>query len=191
MSYQRPVSPAPRPAGFGCFALAAGATLALAFATLAVLFLDSGADDGKLVLDDADSYAPGSVEFAAQRNFYLVRLGQGDYYALADLDAANRAAPQRRCRVAPIPASDPALPGLLASYGSRLSARAAGSTLLFREGCNGAVYDVTGVRLDAEAPNLDRYPVSIRSDGRLVIDVRKRTCSERRGGNVAAPVACR
>jgi hypothetical protein len=174
----------------GCTAAAGIVILLVVFVVFAGIYLDSGSDSGRLVLDDAEAYAPGSVEFISQRNFYLVRLGDGSYLALADLDAANRASQQRRCRVAPVPGDDAQLPALLEAYALRVSPAAAGSTLLFRESCNMAVYDVTGVRMDAEGPNLDRYPVDIRSDGKLTVDVSQRRCTRRAGSDPFGPIAC-
>jgi len=141
-------------------------------------------------LAPAESYANGSVEFVAARNFFLSRLGDGSFLALSDLDGANRANQQRRCRVAPIPRNDPKLPQLLAGYAGRMSAQAAGSTLLFREDCNSAVYDVTGVRLDNDAANLERFTVEIDSAGRVTVDVSKRICTKREGANAMAMVSC-
>ncbi len=155
----------------------------------AIRFLESGANAGELLLEPADAYAPGAVEFVGARNFYLVRLVDGSFLALSDLDAANRANAARRCRVAPVQAADPQLPSLLERHAGKTSAPAAGATLLFREECNKAVYDVTGLRLDADAANLDRYPVSVDESGRVVVDVSKRTCTVRSGERpfVAAP----
>jgi hypothetical protein len=135
-------------------------------------------------------YLPDTATYVGERNFYLVKLGQNDYYALADLDAANRANGVRRCRAVPVASSDPALPELVERYRRRLSPAAAGSTLLFREVCNHAIYDVTGTRLDADAANLDRYPVSVRGDGRVVVDLSRRQCSAREAGALAVERAC-
>jgi hypothetical protein len=171
--------------------MAAAVVLTVFVVAFALAYLDSGADAGKLVLDDAQAYGRGTVEFVSQRNLFLVRLADGSFLALSDLDAANRASPQRRCRVSPMPVDDARLPGLLQRFGSRSSEQAGGSTLLFREDCNGAIYDVAGARLDAAGPNLDRYPVGVRSDGKLTVDVGKRQCTERAGREAFAPVSCR
>ncbi len=170
--------------------MAAAVVLAVFVAGFTLVFLDSGADSGQLVLDEADAYGRGTVEFVSQRNFYLVRLADGSFLALSDLDAANRASPQRRCRASPMAAGDARLPGLLQRFGSRLSDQAGGSTLLLREDCNGAIYDVAGARLDGEGPNLDRYPVEIRADGKLSVEAGKRRCTERVGAEAFAPVSC-
>jgi len=171
--------------------MAAAVVLTVFAVGFAVAFLDSGADSGKLVLDEAEAYGRATVEFVPQRNFYLVKLADGSFLALSDLDAANRASPQRRCRVSPMPADDARLPGLLQRFGSRFSEQAGSSTLLFREDCNGAVYDVAGARLDGEGPNLDRYPVDVRADGKLTVEVGARRCTERSGRETFAPIACR
>jgi hypothetical protein len=155
-----------------------------------VIFLDSGSATGKVTLDRAAAYAEGSVERFADRGFYLVRLRGADIFALVDLDAANRLAQGRRCRVAPIAVADPALPGLLDRYRRSFSPQAAGSNIIFREDCNGALYDVAGMRLDAPGPNLDRFPVEVNEAGFVVVDTARRTCSERDGPDPFAPVAC-
>ena len=69
-----------------------------------------------------------------------------------------------------------------------MSAQAAGSTLVFREDCNKAIYDVTGMRLDSEAANLDRYFVAIDEEGRLTVDVSKRRCTARSGTQAAGAI---
>lgn len=179
------------PVALGCTAAAGAVILVIFLAIAAIMFLESGANTGKLVLDPVDAYARGSVEFVGQRNFYVVRLADGSFVALSDLDAANRTNPQHRCRVAPLQATNPDLPGLVERYGAKMSAQAAGSTLLFREECNKAVYDVSGLRLDAEAPNLERYPVSEDGSGRLVVDVSKRICSAREGAQPFRSTTCK
>jgi hypothetical protein len=158
---------------------------------LGVVFLESGSDDGKATLDPVRSYALGSVTYVSARNLFVVRLATGDVYALADLDAANRASASRRCRVGPVAATDPALPELLEKLGSRLSPEAAGSTLVFREDCFGAVYDVTGLRLDADDANLDRYPVEIDGKGNVVVNTARRQCSRRDATAPFATIACK
>lgn len=174
------------PVALGCsFAVATLVIGALAVLAL-VAFLESGADSGKLVLDPAEAYARGSVEFVGQRNFYLVRLADGSFLALNDLDRANRASQQRRCRVAPMGTTDPLLRQLLDTLSTRMSAAAAGSTLLFREDCNKAVYDITGLRLDTDGANLDRYAVATDARGRVTVDLSKRICTNR---SVAAAVS--
>jgi hypothetical protein len=71
-----------------------------------------------------------------------------------------------------------------------MSDEAAGSTVVFRESCNNAVYDVTGVRLDTEGRNLDRHPVSITDDGFLSVNVARRVCTERTAEELRAEVDC-
>jgi len=147
------------------------------FTAFLILFLGSGAETGEVTLRDADSYAPGSYDYNGERNFYLVRLGNGTFLAFSDLDQANREAAGRRCRVAPIPGNAPDLADLLEQYRSKLDGPAAGTTLLFREDCNRAVYNVLGERLDGEGRNLDRLDVSVDDRGRIVVDVSRRRCS--------------
>ncbi|MCO5203307.1 MAG: hypothetical protein M9925_16620 [Chloroflexi bacterium] len=178
------------PVLLGCVSLLAFVIAVFGLAAFLIVFLESGADTGKVRLEDAEAYAPGSVEFIGEEHLFLVRLADGAYLALADLDAANRARTERRCRVAPMQLTDARLPGILARYGAVMSDDAAGSTLVFREECGGALYDVTGLRLDAEGRNLDRYPVSIDSAGRVVVDTAKRQCSQREQLNPFAPAGC-
>ena len=180
-----------RPTAFGCGALIAVLVFLGFGALFLVLFLESGANTGELELKEVEAYTRGSFEFVGERNFYIVRLADGEFLALSDLDAANREAEGRRCRVAPIPTSDPTLPGLLRRFEGRLTGQAAGATLLFREDCNGALYSVLGERLDAEGPNLDRFETSINELGRVVVDVSRRVCS---AGPVDSPdseIQCR
>ncbi len=178
------------PVFLGCFTAVAVLVLLFGLGAFLIVFLESGADTGKVRLEDAEAYAPGTVDFVGEENLYLVRLQGGDYLALSDLDAANRARPERRCRVAPLAVTDSRLPGILERYGGRMSAAATGTTLVFREDCDGAMYDVTGLRLDAEGRNLDRYPVSIDETGHVVVDTSKRECSERRETGQYVDVKC-
>ncbi len=190
MPDERPAAVAPRPVAFGCTMAAFAVGILVLFVILAAAFLESGADTGETVLEVPEAYARGSFELNPRRGFYFVRLIDGEFLALNSLDAANRAAEGQRCRVAPLPSGDPALPDLLKRYAARLNPQAAGTTVLFREDCNGAVYDVTGLRLDAEGPNLDRHPVTVRADGRLSVDVSKRLCTRREGSELFAPLEC-
>jgi hypothetical protein len=178
------------PVLLGCVSALAFVIVVFGLVAFLIVFLESGADTGKVRLEDAEAYAPGSVEFVGEENLFLVRLADGEYLALADLDAANRARPDRRCRVAPMQLTDARLPGILERYGAVMSDDAAGSTLVFREECGGALYDVTGLRLDGDGRNLDRYPVSIDGAGRLVVDTAKRQCSQREQLNAFAPTGC-
>lgn len=174
----------------GCFGVAVVGALLGATAVFVLVFLDSGANTGRLVMRNADSYRAGTVEFVGERNFFVVRLANGDFLALADLDAANRAAEGRRCRVAALTAADARLPGLLEQYRSEMSVEAVGSTLLFREECNGAVYDLSGKRLDAGGRNLDRYATSVDAEGRLRVDVSRRICTAEEEGESFAAASC-
>lgn len=189
MRRESPAGPRP-PVALGCIGVIAFIGVVVVLGVAAVGFLESGANSGKLVLAPADSYANGAVEFVAERNVYVARLGDGSFVALSDLDGANRASAQRRCRVSPIPITDPKLPGLLSRYTGRMSALAVGTTLLFREDCNSAIYDVTGVRLDTDAANLERHPVDIDAARRLTVDVSKRICTKREGANPLAVASC-
>jgi hypothetical protein len=63
--------------------------------------------------------------------------------------------------------------------------------LVLREDCNGAVYDGTGLRLDAPGQrNLDRFAVSVAPNGRLEVSTGERICTRRKGANLFAPVDC-
>jgi hypothetical protein len=183
--------PSPRPPVLlGCVTALAALVFLFGIGSCLVVYWESGADTGKVRLELAEAYGPGTVQFVGAHNLYIARLPGGAFLALADLDAANRANPARRCRVYPIPAADPALPALLDRYRGRLSTEARGSTLIFREDCNGALYDFTGIRLDADGPNLDRYPTSIDTDGYLVVDTSRRTCTVRSGSAEAVERPC-
>ena len=178
------------PVALGCTFAVATIVIGGLIVLAAIAFLESGANSGRLVLDPAEAYGRGSVEFVSQRNFFVVRLADGSFLALSDLDAANRANPQRRCRVAPLAATDSQLPQLLATFSSRMSPGAAGATFLFREDCNKAVYDVTGLRLDVDGVNLDRYAVTTDAQGRVTVDISERSCSRREGSQQFLPEAC-
>ncbi len=183
--------PSPRPPVFlGCFTALAVLVFVFGVGSCFVVFWESGADTGRVRLELAEAYAPGTIQYVGQRNLYVARLLDGTFLAFADLDAANRANPARRCRVQPVPAPDPARPSLLDRYRDRLSPAARGSTLLLREDCNGALYDFTGTRLDADGPNLDRYPTAIDPSGYLVVDISQRQCSSREGPRTAIPRQC-
>lgn len=182
--------PPGRPLALGCAVLAAAIALIAIAVVAGAAFLDSGASSGTLVLDDVRAYAAGTVERLPSHNLYVVRLGDGSFLALDDLDAANRASSGRRCRVAPIAASDPSLPAILQRYAARFSAPAAGSVLIFREDCNGALYDVAGARLDANARNLDRYAVATNTAGHLTIDLARRLCTVRDGADAFGTTSC-
>ncbi len=169
--------------------VAAAVGLLFLIVLLGVVFLESGADSGRVALEPAAAYARGTVTRVAERGFYVVRLANGDFLAISDLDAANRAAADRRCRVAPIPATDPELAGLIARYRAAFSPPAAGSTLIFREDCRGALYDLAGVRVD-EGPNLDRFETSIDGQDRLVVNTARRSCSQRTAAALVVKQAC-
>ena len=179
------------PVFLGCAALVGAVVLVVLIVAFGLIFLNSGADHGTVVLNDAADYAPGSEQYISAHNFFIVRLGDGSFVALADLDAANRTNTSRQCRVAPVLPGDASLPGLISTLSSRMSPLASGSTLVFREDCFNAVYDITGTRLDKDAPNLDRFATSIDSSGRLNVDLAKRSCSQRSGADLALPISCR
>lgn len=183
-------APAVRPpVALGCFGMVAAVVAIIAIVIFGVQYLESGTRT-KAILGQAASYAPGSITFESDYNIYIVRMADGTFFALSDLDAANRESPGRRCRVAPIPTNDPDLPGILERYRNAFSPRAAGATAVFREDCNGALYDVTGVRLNGEGPNLDRHDVEIDDSGFLRVNTSVRRCTQRIDGNPYAPIEC-
>ena len=190
VGYRRGEAPSRPPVLLGCVAMLATLFALAGAGACAIAFLESGADSGTFQLEDADAYAPGSVEFLGDRNLFVVRTLDGAYFALLDLDAANRANQGRRCRVQLIPRSDPDLVALQSRYQAQFAVQAAGLPILFRESCNGAVYDATGVRLDEEgARNLDRYAVSVARNGRLELRA-SRICSRRSSADPFAVVGC-
>ncbi|MGE5597611.1 MAG: hypothetical protein ACM3S1_16425 [Hyphomicrobiales bacterium] len=183
-------APAVRPPiALGCLGMVAALVFLIGFGFVAIKYLESGTQS-KVVLDDVDSYGRGTVEFVGERNIFVVRLADGTFLALNDLDEANRANPGHRCRVSPIPINDPSLPGILEEYRSSFSPKAAGTTLVFRETCNNALYDVTGVRLDAEGLNLTRHDVDINEAGKLTVNMATKRCTQREGDDFFAPVDC-
>jgi hypothetical protein len=179
-----------RPVFLGCVAMIGLAVFIVAGAIFFVTFLESGSATGRIVLEDARAYPAGSVVRNAENGFYLVRLADGSFLALADLDAANRAASGNRCKVAPLAQDDPDLPAAVNSYGSRRTPAAIALALIFREDCNGALYDASGARLDADGRSLDRYDVSTNAAGRVVVDTARRSCSARAAGAAPQAISC-
>ena len=190
VGYERSNAPGRPPVLLGCLALVATLILLVGGAACAIVFLESGADSGTFQLDPAEAYAPGSVEFVGERNLFVVRTPDGEYFALLDLDAANRANQGTRCRVQLVPRSDPELVAIQSRHQSQFSSQAAGLAIVFREDCNGALYDATGVRLDNEdARNLDRYRVDVAANGRLEVRAARR-CTRRSGTDLFLDVRC-
>ena len=190
VGYERSEAPGRPPVLLGCTAVVATLIFLVGVGACAILFLESGADSGTFQLETAEGYAPGSVEFLGERNLFVVRTLDGAYFVLLDLDAANRVNQGTRCRVQPIPRSDPELVAIQSRYQSQFSPEAAGLAIVFRESCNGAVYDATGVRLDAEdARNLDRYRVEVATNGRLEVQAARR-CTRRTATDLFVEVRC-
>lgn len=178
------------PVALGCFLAAAAIVAMFAVGACAVTFLESGANSGKVRLDVPEAYAVGSVEFVGPNNLFIVRLRDESFIAVSDLDAANRANQSRRCRIALTDLGDP-LNGVRAqSLVGQMSPAAAGATSVFRESCNGAIYDIAGARLNGPGRNLDRFPAGVAADGHLVVDTSRRVCSERDGEAIFAEVEC-
>lgn len=173
------------PVALGCFLAVAAVVAFVLLAAFAVMFLESGANSGEVRLDVPEAYAVGSVEFIGEHNFFIVRLKDESFVALSDLDAANRANQSRRCRVALI-----GLAEVESATLGQMSAAAAGANAVFREPCNGAIYDIAGARLGGPGRNLDQFPLSIGADGHLVIDTSRRMCSSRDGSAVFRQAAC-
>jgi hypothetical protein len=174
----------------GCLVVVGAFAIAGVAFVVFITFLESGADTGEVTLNPVDSYAPGTVIRLPDDGFFVVAPLAGPLIALSDLDAANRAAEGRVCRVAPIPESDPALLELLTEHQARMSPEAGSMLLIFREDCYGALYDGAGVRIDVDGPNLDRLGTSADEQGRLVVDTAARQCSRREGTQYAIPVDC-
>ena len=183
------VSPRP-PVALGCAFMVTVVVVLFIIGACVTTYLDSGANTGEMVLNDARAYADGSFTYVGERNYFVVRLPDSSFVALSDLDAANRATPERRCRVQAVPPEDPGNGALIEAYGRRISSQAGGWALVFRETCNGAVYDAAGIRIDRDGRNLDRFPASVDPDGKLVVDVSERECSERDGSSLARSVTC-
>ncbi|MCC7365764.1 MAG: hypothetical protein IT303_15475 [Dehalococcoidia bacterium] len=155
-----------------------------------VVFLESGTD-AKAVLDVPARYGIGTVTFVPDENVYLVRLADGTFVALSDLDAYNRARPGARCRVSPIGTTDPELARLLQEHRDEFSPAASAANYLFRDPCAGTLYDITGVRVGTPGPNLDRHEVGIdEKSGKVTVDVANRICTTREGSDYFAPVEC-
>lgn len=173
----------------GCAGALLGLAAVAVFGFFFVGFLESGADAGVIALDPAASYGAGTLTYEPKHNLYVVRQLDGSFVALSDLDAANRAAPTR-CRVAQVGLADPVLPRLLGQYASRMNATARGSSVLLQEACHRATYDITGLRLDADGPNLDRFETGVDGQGRLTVNVTRRTCSVRSGADEFAAAPC-
>jgi hypothetical protein len=178
------------PVALGCVGALAAVVVLGAFLVFFIIFLDSGADTGKVRLEVPEAYAEGSIEFIGEKNFFLVRLRDGSFLALSDLDAANRANQARRCRVQLTPLSDSGIAADADQLRGQMSAQSQGAASVLRETCNGAIYDLAGARLVGEGPNLDRFPISIDGQGRLLVDSSKRECSERAGGTAFASIDC-
>lgn len=188
MDRDTPQLPRP-PVALGCAVFALLVAIAVVVGGFCVAFLGPGTA-GQAVLDVPEAYAPGTATFVPDRNVYLVRLGDGTFLALSDLDAPNRARPGQRCRVSPIGRNDPALPELVDRYRDQFSPAAAAANFLFRDPCAGTLYDFTGVRVGTPGPNLDRHPVSLNDAGRITIDLNKRQCTQREGSDFFAQVTC-
>lgn len=178
------------PVALGCVFAAAVVVALFGMVAFVVVFLESGADTGELRLDVAEAYAPGEVTFISTENVFLVRLADGSFRALSDLDAANRANQGNRCRVNLTSISDGTLGAPANTLAAQLSLEAAGSDSVFREACLGSVYDIAGAKLLGEGSNLDRHPVEVDSTGRVNIDTSKRECSVRTSRATFAPVSC-
>ena len=178
------------PVALGCFIAAAVVVAIVGFLVFAVIFLESGADTGTVRLDVPEAYAEGSVEFVGAKNFFLVRLRDGSFLALSDLDAANRANQAQRCRVQLTPVTAASLGVTAEQLRSQMSPAASGANAVLAESCNGAIYDIAGTLLGAEGPNLDRHPVRVGDDGHLVVETRTRECSVRSRASIHADVDC-
>lgn len=180
----------PRPPVFlGCLAMASALFAFVVIIILGVQYLESGTT-AWTILDDADSYPIGTYEFVRGENIFIVRLRDGTYLALDDLDAANRANAAVRCRVQPLTPTSSEFAAIRDRYARRMSPEAAGANLVFRETCNGAVYDYAGIRIDTDGPNLDRHDLDINDAGNLTVNTAVRECSARTEDELAAARKC-
>lgn len=162
------------------------------FAALSVfvlLFLDSGSDRGVITLLHPESYPPGTVTHVPEHGLFVVNLGAG-LLVLSDDDPASGLPEGRRCRVRAHDAGEPGAAALVASYSARISPGAEGAETVLVGDCGGAVYDVTGVRLDGDGPNLDRLESSVDEAGRVSVNSRARTCTRRRAAEFELPALC-
>lgn len=178
------------PVALGCFAAIAAVVVLGAIVVFLAIFLESGADDGKVQLEVPEAYAEGSVEFVGEKNFFLVRLQDGSFLAVSDLDAANRANQARRCRVQLTALREASVASNADQLRARMTPGAAGAEAVLVESCNGRTYDIAGAILDGEGPNLDRFPVSIDGAGRLRVDASTRECSHRTATAPFATIDC-
>lgn len=178
------------PVALGCFFMASVVVVLAGIVAFAIVFLESGADTGQIELDAAEAYAPGTAEFVGEHNFFLVRLPDGSFVALDDMDAANRASQGTRCRVGLVDLADAGAGISSEQLRARMSPEAEGSNSVLRETCLGAVYDIAGVRLTGDGRNLDRLFVEVTGRGRVVVDRSERSCSARQGSNWSSPVGC-
>lgn len=178
------------PVALGCFFAASVVVVIAGIIAFGIVFLESGADTGEIRLDQAEAYAPGTAEFLGEHNLFLVRLADGSFLALDDLDAANRASQGTRCRVGLANVEASGLGASPQTLRSRMSPEAAGSRAVLRETCFGAVYDLAGIALLEDARNLDRYTVEVTGSGIVVVDRSERTCSVRTGNQWFSPVRC-
>jgi len=178
------------PVALGCAAAVVVCALVVLAFVFFVVFLGGGTSSDVVTLNSADSYAPGTVTYSGDHNIYVVRLASVGFIILADMDEANRESTTRKCRVQPLKPDDENLLPLTQKYASQMSPDAQSTTFLFQEACNGAVYDITGVRLDAPGPNLARYSSTVSSGGKLEVDMRSRRCTQREGDDPFAPITC-
>ncbi len=191
MGYDRADAPGRPPVLLGCGALLGFLVVLVIGGVCAAEFLESGADSGVLELKDAGAYALGSVEFVPDANFFIVRDRNGGFHALDNLDPDNRANPARRCRVQVIVSAQPEFAEIRAGFDAAFSPTGRALPFLFREDCNGALYDGTGLRLDAPGErNLDAFAVTEARNGRLQVSTGERICSRRDGDELFARVDC-
>lgn len=179
------------PVGLGCGAAVAMVVLAIVAVGFFVVFLGGGTSSDVITLAPAATYAPGTVTYDGEHNIYVARLAKAGFVILGDMDRANRESTTRKCRVQPMSSDDKELVPLTQQYSARMSPEAQSTTFLFKEACNGAIYDITGVRLDADGPNLPRYSSTVDASGKLEVDLKSRRCTQWEGAdNPFAPIEC-
>lgn len=169
----------------GLGGLAAVGVLALLSLVAVAAYLDPGdvGKPGRFVAGRVDDLQPGSVRYFEGEHFYLVRLADGSFLALYDIDRHRQILsvgatgdPRFGCRVRAMSAAT--------NEGVANILRASGTVVpgfegqAFRTPCTGATFDMTGRRLFGPAPtDLDRFPVRTLAGGFVEVNLASRQCA--------------
>ena len=156
-----------------------GALLGLLLPTAAVVSFLAPRSTGEqdvVYAGRIEDFPLASVRYFESKHFYLVRLRDGSFLALYDLDVRNQSRVVGETLVAGCRVrlnSEPYVQNIL-----RVSEPVFGfETHALREGCGGSTYDLTGRRLFGPTPaRLDRFPVSIGPAGEVKVDLQRRQC---------------